>query len=399
MASGLADVGTADGLPACQKPLLTELRLFPKTTHLPWRPLPLLNVNGSESDKGRVTRAVLCPFQTRNKKINHRERKITSMHPLIQLETTPQPMRGVFVLIVVVVACFGLSPTARAAAEGDVGKGNTVEGTGALQSLTTGAWNTAMGFQAMSATTTGSSSAAVGFRALQHNNGDYNTAVGSQALLNDTTGEGNIGIGGNAGVNITAGDDNIDIGNAGSVGDDGKIRIGRPGVQTGAFISGIYGVPVPNGLTVVIDAAGHLGTAGISSARFKDEIKPMDKASEAILALKPVTFHYKKEIDPKTTAQFGLVAEEVEKVNPALVARDAEGKVCSVRYEAVNAMLLNEFLKEHGKVEKLEATAAQQQKEIKVLSAALKEQASQIQKVSAQLEASKPAPQIVINNP
>ena len=293
------------------------------------------------------------------------------------------------------VACFGLSPTARAAAEGDVGKGNTVEGTGALQSLTTGAWNTAMGFQAMSATTTGSSSAAVGFRALQHNNGDYNTAVGSQALLNDTTGEGNIGIGGNAGVNITAGDDNIDIGNAGSVGDDGKIRIGRPGVQTGAFISGM-GADFKD---IDNDAAGHLGTAGISSARFKDEIKPMDKASEAILALKPVTFHYKKEIDPKTTAQFGLVAEEVEKVNPALVARDAEGKVCSVRYEAVNAMLLNEFLKEHGKVEKLEATAAQQQKEIKVLSAALKEQASQIQKVSAQLEASKPAPQIVINNP
>ena len=324
------------------------------------------------------------------------------MHPLIWHKRAAQSLRGVCLPILLVLACFGLLPTAQAvtpAPDGGYANGNTAEGTQALLNITTGAWNTAIGSQAMFGTTTGSSSAAVGFRALKNNNGDYNTAVGSQALLNDTTGEGNIGIGGNAGVNITTGDDNIDIGNAGSVGDDGKIRIGRAGVQTGAFISGIYGVPVPNGLTVVIDAAGHLGTAGVSSARFKDEIKPMDKASEAILALKPVTFHYKKEIDPKTTAQFGLVAEEVEKVNPALVARDAEGKVYSVRYEAVNAMLLNEFLKEHGKVEKLEATAAEQQKEIKILTAALKEQAAQIQKVSAQFEVSKPAPQVVGNNP
>jgi hypothetical protein len=350
----------------------------------------------SESDKGRGYRAVLCPFQPRNNKINPPvNRKITIMHPLIWHKRAAQSLRGVCLPILLVLACFGLLPTAQAvtpAPDGGYANGNTAEGTQALLNITTGAWNTAIGSQAMFGTTTGSSSAAVGFRALKNNNGDYNTAVGSQALLNDTTGEGNIGIGGNAGVNITTGDDNIDIGNAGSVGDDGKIRIGRPGVQTGAFISGIYGVPVPNGLTVVIDAAGHLGTAGVSSARFKDEIKPMDKASEAILALKPVTFHYKKEIDPKTTAQFGLVAEEVEKVNPALVARDAEGKVCSVRYEAVNAMLLNEFLKEHRKVEELDATVAQ-------LTATIKEQAAQIQKVSAQFEVSKPAPQVVGNNP
>jgi len=149
---------------------------------------------------------------------------------------------------------------------------------------------------------------------------------------------------------------------------------------------------------VFVSDKGQLGTGALSSARFKDEIKPMDKASEAILALKPVTFHYKKELDPTGIARFGLVAEEVEKVNPALVARDSQGKVYSVRYEAVNAMLLNEFLKEHGKVEKLEATAAQQQKEVKALTAALKEQAAQIQKVSAQLEASKPASQMVVNN-
>jgi hypothetical protein len=124
----------------------------------------------------------------------------------------------------------------------------------------------------------------------------------------------------------------------------------------------------------------------------------MDKASEAIHALKPVTFRYKQDIDPARTPQYGLVAEEVEKVNPNLVAHDGHGKVYTVRYEAVNAMLLNEFLKEHRRVEELEANAAQQQKEIKALKAELKEQASQIQKVSAQLEASKPAPRVV-NNP
>ena len=117
----------------------------------------------------------------------------------------------------------------------------------------------------------------------------------------------------------------------------------------------------------------------------------MDKASEELLALRPVTFHYKKEIDPVGTSQFGLVAEEVDKVNPDLVVRDKEGKPYSVRYDQVNAMLLNEFLKEHKKVEELEANAASQQKQIEALTAGL-------QKVSAQLEASKPAPQVV-NNP
>ncbi len=153
---------------------------------------------------------------------------------------------------------------------------------------------------------------------------------------------------------------------------------------------------------------GKLGTV-VSSARFKDEIKPMDKASEAILALRPVTFRYRHELDPDGIPQFGLVAEDVEKVNPALVARDDQGKVYSVRYEAVNAMLLNEFLKEHRNNEEQGATItqqrkdfaaaiAQQQREIEALTATVKEQASQIQKVSAQLELSKPAPETVSNN-
>ena len=142
-------------------------------------------------------------------------------------------------------------------------------------------------------------------------------------------------------------------------------------------------------MPVFINGAGQLGTT-TSSERFKDAIKPMDKASEVILALKPVTFHYKKELDPESIPQFGLVAEQVEKVNPDLVVRDGDGKPYTVRYEAVNAMLLNEFLKEHRKVEKLEAT-------VEGLAATVKEQAAQIQKVSAQLETSKPAPQVVKN--
>jgi hypothetical protein len=165
-------------------------------------------------------------------------------------------------------------------------------------------------------------------------------------------------------------------------------------VVSKTFIAGIQGVAV-TGRAVVVSSTGQLGVAP-SSARFKDEIKPMDKASEAILALKPVSFRYKKELDPDGIQQFGLLAEEVEKVNPDLIARDEEGKIMSVRYEAVNAMLLNEFLKEHRKVERLEATVAQQHKDFEAALADLK---GQIEKVSAQLEVSKPAPQVAAENP
>ncbi|PYJ17087.1 MAG: hypothetical protein DME96_07270, partial [Verrucomicrobia bacterium] len=182
------------------------------------------------------------------------------------------------------------------------------------------------------------------------------------------------------------------------------IRIGKSGKQTNTFIAGISGATVPTGVAVIVDASGHLGTT-TSSARFKDAIKPMDKASEVILALKPVTFHYNQEIDPEGTPQFGLVAEDVEKVDPDLVARNEEGKPYSVRYEAVNAMLLNEFLEEHRKVEEQnrkiqaqDATIAQLKSGMETLATTVKEQAAQIQKVSAQIEASKPAPQIVLNN-
>jgi len=194
-------------------------------------------------------------------------------------------------------------------------------------------------------------------------------------------------LGFNAGSNLTMGNNNIDIGAPSVAGEARTIRIGV--TQTRTFVAGISGNPMV-GTSVVVNAAGRLGTVA-SSQRFKDDLKPMDKASEAILAVKPVTFRYNKELDPDGTPQFGLVAEEVEKVNPDLVVRDEEGKVYTVRYEAVNAMLLNEFLKEHR-------TVQEQQKEIDALKAELKEQRALIQKVNDKVELDKTAPKTVLNN-
>jgi hypothetical protein len=223
-------------------------------------------------------------------------------------------------------------------------------------------------------------------------------------------------VGVNAGSNLTIGNNNIDIGNVGVAAEANTVRVGTQGNQRRAFIAGISGTAV-TGASVVVNTSGQLGVA-VSSERFKDEIKPMNNVSEAILALQPVTFCYKKTIDPDRVPQFGLVAEEVAKVNPDLVTRDAKGEVYTVRYEAVNAMLLNEFIKEHRKNEEQEKTIAELKSGMTALAATVKEQASQIQKVSAQLataspsrgglEASKfargrirgggPAPQVV-NNP
>jgi len=273
-----------------------------------------------------------------------------------------------------------------------IGNANTANGANALYHNTSGDNNTAIGFIALLANTTGFDNTANGASALNMNTtGSDNTANGFNALLLNRTGNNNIALGASAGQNLTTGSHNIYIGNLGGTNDESrKIRIGTVGGQNATFIAGISGGTVPDGVGVIVGSNGKLGTV-VSSARFKDEIKPMDKASEAILALKPVTFNYKKELDPDGIPQFGLVAEDVEKVNPALVARDNQGKPYTVRYEAVNAMLLNEFLKEHGKVEKLEATVVRQQKQIEALTAGL-------QKVSAQLEASQTAPQVVNNN-
>jgi hypothetical protein len=277
------------------------------------------------------------------------------------------------------------------------GSDNTADGTSALVNNTTGNFNTATGQGSLNLNTTGFQNTANGAGALFDNTtGSNNTAVGNNALLFNTTGNSNIAIGESAGKNLTNGRNNIDIGNVGTTGESAKIRIGN-NAHKNTFIAGISGVTVAGGVGVVIDTDGHLGTI-TSSARFKEAIRPMDKASETILALKPVTFHYKKDIDPDGIPQFGLVAEQVEKVNPDLVARDKESKPYTVRYEAVNAMLLNEFLKAHRRIEQLEATVVQQQKGMEILTARLEEQESQIQKVSAQLEARKPSPQIVLNN-
>jgi hypothetical protein len=307
---------------------------------------------------------------------------------------------------------------------------NVANGTFALYSNTIGIRNTANGVFALGGNTTGSDNTATGSFALQSNAGSNNTATGSSALYNNTignlntasgqaalynnttgsnntangeaalfsneAGSSNIALGVEAGFNLTTGDNNIDIGNKGVAAEANTIRVGKQGTQTATYIAGISGAGVM-GVAVKVNAAGQLGTAP-SSARFKDEIKPMAKASEAILALKPVTFRYKKDLDPDGTPQFGLVAEEVENVNPALVTRDAKGKVYTVRYEAVNAMLLNEFLKEHRKVEEQQATITQLKKEMETVVGRLKEQDSKIQRVSEQIELSKPVPQTVVNN-
>jgi hypothetical protein len=280
---------------------------------------------------------------------------------------------------------------------------NTAVGAAALLLNTVGSQNVAVGTDALPYNDNGSDNAAIGWFALFENTtGGVNTAIGAEALSNNTTGFNNIALGFAAGDLLTTGDDNIDIGNEGVLDEAGTVRIGTDGTQTRTFIAGISGVVV-SGAGVVVNASGQLGVAA-SSARFKDEIKPMEKASEVVLALQPVTFRYKKEIDPERTPQFGLVAEQVAKVSPDLVIRDADGKPHAVRYEAVNAMLLNEFLKEHKKVEQeqatvaeLKSTVAQQQKGMEVLTAQLKQQAAQIQKVSAQVEMSKPEVRVVAN--
>ncbi len=277
------------------------------------------------------------------------------------------------------------------------GTSNTATGVGALQS-NTASNNTADGFQALNKTNSGHDNVASGTNAMQNNTTGYsNTAIGSVALQSNTTGFGNIGVGVLAGYYLTTGSNNIDIGNLGAAAESSTIRIGTGNTQTSTYIAGISGVTVAGGVGVVVDTNGHLGTV-VSSARFKDNIKPMDKASEAILNLKPVTFRYRHELDPKGIPQFGLVAEQVEKVNPDLVARDDKGRPYSVRYEAVNAMLLNEFLKEHHTVQALKSTAAKQEATIAKQQKQIEALTTGLQKVSDQLELNKPAPRTVLNN-
>src|SRR5438105_8467334 len=356
------------------------------------------------------------------------------------------------------------------------GVAGTAAGAFALFSNTTGSGNTGSGYQALFSNQTGANNAAYGYTALYHNTGNFNTAFGAAALFTNTTGslntatctnalfsnatgasntangayalfsntyaigstaigdhalyrsttDGNIAIGFYAGSQLTDGASNIDIGNVGVAGEANTMRIGSTFVQGTTYIAGIAGQTVgAGGSTCYVDNDGKLGVF-LSARRFKTDIADMAAASEGLLALRPVTFHYKPELDKTGIPQFGLVAEEVAKVNPDLVTHDAKGDIYTVRYEAVNAMLLNEFLKEHRKVEQQtrqiheqtckveeqetsirqlkstvsmqEARIAQQQEEMKLFAATLKEQASQIQRVSAQIEVNRPVVQAALNN-
>jgi len=271
------------------------------------------------------------------------------------------------------------------------GSGNTADGAFALLSNVTGFRNAATGRFALFNNTTGSFNTAHGVDALYSNTaGDGNTANGLSALAFNTTGAFNIALGTSAGQNLTTGDRNIDIGNLGVANEGHTIRIGTTGDQSATYIAGIAGQTVgAGGSTCYVDNDGKLGVF-LSAHRFKTDIADMATASEAILALRPVTFHYKPELDKTGIPQFGLVAEEVEAINPDLVTRDKEGKVTTVRYEAVNAMLLNEFLKEHRKNQQQEATIARLEKQIEVL-------AEGLQRVSAELESTGHSQQVAFN--
>ena len=318
--------------------------------------------------------------------------------------------------------------------------GNTAEGDSALFNLTTGSYNTAVGFISLYTNTDGNFNTAVGAGALltnttasentatgagallrnsppllgggngntangafalsQNNGGSLNTAIGDRALFNNTTGGGNIALGNFAGSNVTTANNVICIGSPG-----GNVA------NNTCFIGNIFGAPVSEGVVVQINAFGRLGT-NTSSGRFKQDIKPMEHASDALYRLKPVSFRYKTEIDPKGIPQFGLVAEEVEKLNPDLVVRDAEGRPYSVRYDAVNAMLLNEFLKEHRKVQEQETTisglradAVKQhaavlalEKRMEAVGVRLQQQDAKIQKVNDQFEIGSSSSQQLVGN-
>jgi len=297
---------------------------------------------------------------------------------------------GTFALLSNIIGRLNTANGALALLSNTNGHFNTAVGSSALYSNIGGLANTAVGVSALYSNTIGDDNVAIGSSALSANTGNGNTAVGAFALAQNTSGTINIALGSRSGE-LATGSNNIDICNRGVGGESDTIRIGGNvfgfGSQTAAFIAGISGTAVV-GDAVVVDGNGQLGTVA-SSARFKKNIKPMDKTSEAILALKPVSFQYRS--DSKGTPQFGLIAEEVAKVNPDLVVRNRNGEIYSVRYDQVNAMLLNEFLKEHRTVQEQGATITELKKQVEALSAGL-------QRVNAQLQLNKPAPKMAKNN-
>lgn len=276
------------------------------------------------------------------------------------------------------------------------GDRNTASGVEALMSSTIGSANTAMGYQTLSSNTTGNLNTAIGHHALMSNTteggntavggdsltnytggGGGNTAIGDQALFASNTGSLNTALGFAAGANVTTASNTICINAEGE------------NVSDSCYVGNIFGATSPGGIGVFVNANGKLGTV-VSSRRFKHDIKPMEQSSEVIYRLNPVSFRYNAEIEPTRPLTFGLIAEDVEQVDPNLVARDKDGSPFSVRYDQVNAMLLNEFLKEHR-------TVKAQQKEIESLKQELKEQRALIEKVTARIETDKVGTQPVVD--
>jgi Chaperone of endosialidase len=289
----------------------------------------------------------------------------------------------------------------RALNQNTSGSFNTAVGRDALLSNTSGQENTALGFAAMGSNASPNNlNTAVGSSALVSiNNGASNTAVGAHALaslansnastavgadaLLATTGNANTALGANAGSAITTGSNIICIGTSGA------------NIDNSCFIGRIYSTVQPivgtDPDSVTIASNGRLGRGNVSSRRYKHDIKPMEKASEMVYALKPVSFRYHKEYDATQTLAFGLIAEEVAEVYPDLVGRNPKGEPESVRYEQINAMLLNEFLKEHRRVQQLEATVA-------ALVGKVDEQAAELRKVTAQMQVNMSTRQVAANN-
>jgi trimeric autotransporter adhesin len=285
--------------------------------------------------------------------------------------------------------------------ENNTGSLNTAVGVNALGTNGNGTQNTATGASVLTSNTIGNSNTAMGHHALLSNDtGGNNTAIGVGALGANTSGGANTALGFGAGANVTTGSFNVYIGT-----DVGGVtnEVGHTYVSN---ISSTVQPPGGNVEYVTINLDTKLLGHSSSSRRYKEDIKPMTNASDALYRLKPVTYRYRKEIDPNQAAAFGLIAEEVGEVNPALVARNPKGQPESVHYEMVNAMLLNEFLKEHKKVEEQaceiheqKATIGELKEGMEVLTTQLRDQAGQIQKVSAQVELTKPAPQMVASDP
>ncbi|HEX4139564.1 MAG TPA: tail fiber domain-containing protein [Candidatus Methylacidiphilales bacterium] len=242
-----------------------------------------------------------------------------------------------------------------------VGHSNTALGSYALTANTSGTENTASGVKALFTNKTGAQNTAAGFYALYSSTGSQNTAVGMRALNYLSTGEDNVALGYEAGYNVTTGGNNIEIGAQGDKDDSQTIRLGTQGTQKQAFIAGIFGATASGGVPVVVTPDGQLGTV-TSSARFKRDIRDMGDVTATLMALRPVTFEYRADLDPAGTPQFGLIAEEVAQVAPNLVVRDAARRPYTVRYDAVNAMLLNEVQKEHKIIAEQQTALTTQQK-------------------------------------